>query len=67
MVTIEPASVEYNGTITVTVSVNDLGSFGEPDPTMGLSATDTVALTVVAVNDAPTLSVTTDAGTTFTM
>ena len=63
VVTIEPATVEYNGTITVTVSVDDLGSFGEPDPEMGLSATDTVALTVVAVNDAPTLSVTTDEGT----
>ena len=55
--------MEYNGTITVTVSVNDLGSYGAPDAGMGLSATDTVALTVVAVNDAPTLSVTTDEGT----
>ncbi len=45
-------AANYNGAATITIRTDDLGNFGSGGPQ---SDTDVVAVTVTAVNDAPTL------------
>jgi len=47
-------NANFNGTAVLTITTNDLGNFGPP-PSFPATDTDTITITVVAVNDAPTL------------
>ena len=65
-VVVRPAANFY-GTMSVSVEVDDLGSYDGVSMSAGLTATDSVVLTVVAVNDVPTLSVTVGNGQRLTI
>src|SRR5204862_382169 len=49
-------AANYNGADTLSITTNDLGNTGSGGP---LSDTDTVAITIVAVNDAPVVTLST--------
>ena len=49
-------NANFNGSALLTITTNDLGNFGPP-PSFPVTDTDTVAITIVAVNDAPTVDV----------